>query len=416
MVSASRDVVVGGGIVGLSCAYHLAALGREVILLEAADEFAAGASSHNAGWVVPSMSEPVPSPYAIRLGLKWMLRRDSPLGIAASLDPAYIAFLLRMLAACRERPYREGIERLAALNASTIDAFDRLRADGVEFEEHRSGVLYALTSEVSAAAVLGDLRRMESWGTPAPLVARGDELSALEPSLRDRFAVGILCDRERHIDPGSFASALAERVQAQGVEVRARARVASVEDRGRTADVVLRDGETIAARHVVVAAGAASGGIGGLRRVRRALQAGRGYGVDVAVASSHRPRRAVYLADEKVAVTPLESVLRFAGIMEFGPTGRTRTDRSEQLLRAAHRSFASLEVASVVPWAADRPMTPDGLPMIGRLPGSDVVSIATGHAMLGVTLAPVTGELLARELVSGRAEAALAPFSPGRLV
>ncbi|MDR5699330.1 NAD(P)/FAD-dependent oxidoreductase [Agromyces aerolatus] len=415
-MSTKRDVVIGGGVVGLSCAYHLASLGRDVIVLEAAAGPAGGASSHNAGWVVPSMSEPVPSPQAIRLGLKWLLRGDSPLGVAVSPDPAYIAFLVRMLAACRERPYREGIERLAALNAGTFDAFDRLRADGVEFEEHRSGVLYALTTEASAARVIADLQRMETWGTPPPRVVRGGELTALEPALRDRFAVGILCDRERHIDPGSFASALAARVRSLGVDVRTHSRVASVKDRGRFADVALSDGETLAARHVIVAAGAASGGIRGIRRLRSAVQAGRGYGIDVMVTSGATPRHAIYLPEDKVAVTPLDAKLRFAGIMEFGPPGRTRTDRSEQLLRAARRSFSDLDPDAVTPWAADRPMTPDGLPLIGRLPGSETLSIATGHAMLGVTLAPVTGQLLAAEIVSGRDEAALAAFSPRRLV
>ena len=121
----SDVVVVGAGVVGLSTAFHLARKGAQVDLVDAG-QAGSGASRSNAGWVVPSMSEPVPSPAALRTAARWLGRRNGPLKVGLEPSAGYVRFLARMLMASRPAAFESGLEATAALALRAIAAFDDL--------------------------------------------------------------------------------------------------------------------------------------------------------------------------------------------------------------------------------------------------------------------------------------------------
>src|SRR3990172_3142869 len=141
-------VVIGAGVIGLSCAYQLGKRGERVTVLVRGEPGGA-CSSGNLGWIVPSLSEPIPAPGLAWKSLKWMLHRDSPLYI----DPWFLlthgAWLWRFWRHCNPEDHRRGLEAVAALNRHTLDLYDALRSDGVQFEMHRAGLLFLFLSSAT---------------------------------------------------------------------------------------------------------------------------------------------------------------------------------------------------------------------------------------------------------------------------
>jgi D-amino-acid dehydrogenase len=128
-------------------------------------------------------------------------------------------------------------------------------------------------------------------------------------------------------------------------------------------------------------------------------------------------RHALYLHEARVAITPLAGRLRLAGTMELsGLNHRINPRRVAAIGRAGHRFLCDwpAEVSPASVWVGGRPMTPDGLPVIGLAPGFTNLAIASGHAMLGMTLAPATGEAIAELVMTGRAPATISPFRADR--
>src|SRR5262245_26958592 len=136
-----KVIVIGGGVIGLSCAYYLARRGATVAVLDRAEPGAA-CSSGNLGWVVPSLSHPVPAPGLTWQSLKWMLRRDSPLYIDPAFALTSIGWLSRFWSHCNQRDYHHGLVAIAAMNRRTFELYTQLQAEGVQFEMHDKGMLF----------------------------------------------------------------------------------------------------------------------------------------------------------------------------------------------------------------------------------------------------------------------------------
>lgn len=408
-----RIVIVGAGAIGLSCAYYAARAGAEVVVLDKSHP-GAGASSHNAGWVVPSMSEPVPSPAALRRGLRWALLPDSPLHVRASVDPRFIGFMARMVRNCSTERFLRGLQATARLNSGTRNAFDDLERDGLAFEHHRTGVLQAFLHDEEISAHLCDLTLMEEYGSPPARELNAAEVRALEPALSSNVQGGILCPGERFLDPAAFIVALVRRCLELGVEFHDGVSVSGIETEGSRA-IAVRSDRAWRADKFVLAAGVWTREVARSTGLRLPLQAGKGYGFDF----SPPPvsiRHAIYLSERKVAVTPLNNSVRLAGTMEFGGrNSKSSGSRAHALIRAAGEYFVDWPTDRAPrPWVGLRPMTPDGLPLLGVLSRMDNVAIAAGHAMLGITLAPVSGQLITEALITGKQPPELRAFSPER--
>jgi D-amino-acid dehydrogenase len=238
---------------------------------------------------------------------------------------------------------------------------------------------------------------------------------ALEPSLSREVHGGILVEHEGHVRPETLCSGLLACFPSLGIEVRTGTEVTGLVRRGGAARMVQTPSGPIEADAFVVAGGTWSGEIARRFGFALPIQPGKGYTVTV-TAPRAVPSRAVYLYEMRVGISPFNGAARLGGTMELsGFNSVIRAERVAAIRRAAARYLpGSTDGSAEVEWTGMRPLTPDGLPAIGRAPGFDNVYVATGHAMLGVTLAPVTGSAIA-ELVTGATPSLdLEPFDPAR--
>ena len=415
-------VIVGGGVIGLHAAYALHKRGLRVTVLES-HAGSHGASVVNAGWICPSMVEPVPAPGLVRTSLKWMLRSDSPLYIRPRLDPAFLRWTLSFWRHCNARDFLAGTEAIAAFGARSLALYDAMREAGVRYEEHRDGLLFAYRTSEALAHDYTDLEPVRRFGFEISPIMNGDELRSLEPSLSENVSGGYWLPQERSVRPDTLVRGLIDYLQEHGVEVRRDVPVSEIETQGNRITGVFAGGERIPAETVVVAAGAWTPRLLTPLRVRVPIEAGKGYSIDFAPAPDlpEPVRRPLYLHEARVTITPLEGMIRLAGTMELsGLNHEVRPERVAAITRSAGWAIRGWPVQTPLAgpgvriWNGPRPMTPDGLPVIGRVPEYRNLVVASGHAMLGVTLAPATGEAVAKLLTTGHAPDLIAPFDPAR--
>jgi D-amino-acid dehydrogenase len=409
----SRTVVIGAGVIGLASAYALRKRGEDVVLIDEATP-GAGCSAGNAGWIVPSLAEPLPMPGLTWTSLRWMLNRDSPLHIAPSALPELTGWLWSFWRHCNNADFRAGRAAWAKLTEHIMDSYDALVADGVQVEMHRTGLLFVFLSESVMRHVLEQVGATN--GNDAQPIT-GRELHDLEPVLSASVTAGLLLPHERHVRPESLCQGLLARIQELGVEVRSGvAATGGVIERESLRAIRTSEGD-IPADRCLITAGARSGLVSAaVAGVPLAIQAGKGYAITVSGRSSPFSN-ALYLDEARLGCSPFVGGYRFAGTMELsGINDRLVPERVAAIRRAARRYLTlSADADHGVEWVGMRPITSDGVPAIGRLPSRQNVFVATGHGMLGVTCSITTATLIADLITSGRSSVDLSPFDPGRL-
>lgn len=410
----SKVAVIGGGIIGLSIAWELHRRGEEVIVLDSRSAGMA-ASAVNAGWVSPAMG-PVPGPGLVGTSIKWMLNPESPLYIRPRLNKSFLAWLYRFWRACNSKAYEAGVEATGELGRGTMEIMDQWVADGIEFEMHQYGLLYAFRER---AHMEEELKAFETWATygysqPNPLF--GDDLLAEEPVLTPELTSGFLVKEERTVQPITLVQGLIAKLQEAGVEIRNGAPVVDMEVSQKKVVAVRTPSERIEADKFLIAAGAWTGEIGKLAGAKLPIEAGKGYGLDFRPAPV-KPKSSIYLPDARIAVTPFDNGLRLSGTMELSGISDTVTARRVGAIEKGGKRFLNgfpQETKPTQVWAGMRPMAPDGLPVLGNVDGFSNLTVASGHAMLGVTLAAVTAVHMADLISSGTTPDVLKPFTPGR--
>lgn len=408
-----RVAVVGAGVVGMACAYELRRGGADVVVLERG-RVGHGTSLGNTGWVCPSFTYPLPGPGVVAKGLRAAFSRDGPLAIRPGLDPSYLRWLWAFRRHCTREAWLHAIGAFVELNRPTTSLLDGYRAAGVAFEMHDAGLLLvALDAEklASYTAVFRDLASLGFEGGVREL--SGEEARELEPVLGPGVGGGVLAQVDRWVQPLTLTQGLAAWATANGVELQQGIEVTGV--RGGRLET---SGGTIEADATVIAAGPQSPALMRSLGVRVGIAPARGYSVTYPREGSVTPGRALYLADALVGISTFDDAVRLAGVFELGHRGTTVSERRlAAMLRTVDPFFAEWR-ASAAPrettWSGLRPVTSDGLPLIGRSPRDSRVFLATGHGMLGVTLAPASAALLAPLVLEGRADPVLAPFDPAR--
>jgi D-amino-acid dehydrogenase len=418
-VSEPRVAVVGAGVVGLACAWELRRRGAQVVVLERA-RIGAGVSRGNTGWVSPSFTYPLPAPGMVREGLRQLVTGGEAFVLRPSLDPAFVRWLWSFRRSCSPARFDAGVRALLALNRRTLELFDAYRDAGVAFEMHAAGLVVASRTLGGLDIYRRTFRRLRELGYQGGEIDALDaaELVALEPALdRDGVVAGMHARVDRFVRPEELTAGLAASLRADGVEIREGCELRSIARRPGGWELGVDSGEPVATERVVVSAGLPTAPLLRGLGVRIPLLGARGYSVTIA-GSGTPPRHALYLAEAKLGLSPFHGGVRVAGVFELGARSADAAPGvGERLLAAARPYLAGWKPVVDVPveaWTGLRPATPDGLPLIGALPGLDGVFLATGHGMLGVTLAPATADLLAALVLEGRAAPELAPFDPAR--
>jgi D-amino-acid dehydrogenase len=343
-----------------------------------------------------------------------MLSAESPVYIRPTPSPAFIRFVLGMYRAANPRSYAAAFEATARLGRGTMDELDRWGADGLSFEMHEEGELRAYVAAADLRRATADLARYEREGFE-PAVLNGAEARNLVPELSEAVVGAIRFPNERHVRPASLVTALVGRLLGMGVTWLDGPVIAG--RRLPSGEVEVVGGFGVARADAgVIAAGAWSSNVARLFGVTLPIRPAKGYSVDYAP-SPLATRIPIMLSEAHCVITPLDGATRVAGTMEFGGLDeRISARRVGALRRAPARYLRGWDPAapSLAPTAGLRPMAPDGLPVIGRFTGFESLYVATGHAMLGLTLAPRTAALMADVILDGADPDVLRPFSPRR--
>jgi D-amino-acid dehydrogenase len=415
MTTKTDVLIIGGGAVGLSAAYYLLKSGRAVTLLDKA-AIGQGSSAGNAGHIVPSHIVPLAAPGVIPTALRWMLDPPrSPFGLKISLSPAYLLWLLRFAAACTEANVQRAIPPFKSLGLLSAKNFaEMIAAEGFDCAYQETGLLFLYKTESAFAGGRHEAGLLHRHGLPA-LVLERDALRQREPAVRDDVLGGVDFTGDSSLDPAVFLRLLKERVAALGADLRENTPVTSLAASGERITRVITPGEDFAPEQVVLAAGAWSPQLGRALGLALPIQPARGYSLTMPAIRT-MPRGALLLGERKVAVTPMGARLRFTGRLEIGQMSTSPDPRWIANIEKAVREYICIEEPLQIEetWAGLRPTTPDGMPIIGFSPCHANLILATGHAMLGLSLGPGTGQVVA-ELANGTPPAFdLRPFGPER--
>jgi D-amino-acid dehydrogenase len=410
-------VVVGGGVVGLACAWELARGGGEVVVLEG-DSVGAGVSHGNAGWVCPSITAPLPAPGMVREGLRQLVGGGEAFVLRPRADPTFVRWLWTFWRSCSSKRHEAGTRALLALNRRTMELYDGYRQAGIEFEMHDEGLVVAALSSEGLEPYRRLARLLQRLGYEGDIEELdGAAAAEVEPALDgSAIACALHAGVDRYLRPEELTAGLARSLRDVGVDLREGWRVASLQ-RGNGDWAVRSARGDLHADRVVVAAGLGSARLLREHGVRMPLVGARGYSTMVTGAGPP-PVHALYLAEAKLGLSPYEDGVRVAGVFELGARDTTApAGAGAKLLEAARPYLGGWQPDSDTvraTWAGLRPATADGLPLIGAVPGRPGLYVAAGHTMLGVTLAPATAAALAPLVLRGERVPELAPFDPGR--
>lgn len=394
-------LIIGGGVIGISSAYYLARDGVSVTLLEKG-EIGRGSSWANAGLIVPCFSTPIPAPGQLAQAFRWMLDPESPFYIQPRFNWELFSWLWKFRSFCNEQAVHRAIPLLRDLQRASLALFETVIAEeqiACRFEKR--GGLELFRTERRFEDGLREADEMAAYGLDMTAM-KGDAVRELEPAAHLNVVGGILYQEDAHLEPAEFILGLAAAAQRHGAHLETRTEVQGITRSGSRITRVHTHQREYQPKQVVLAAGAWSTQIGHQFDLRFPMEPAKGYSLTMK-APVNGPQVPLHLAEARMAVTPLGHQLRFAGTLELAGFD---TRINQRRVKAIHRNaleylveMGPLEIEE--PWAGLRPVSPDGLPYIGRSRTYPNLILATGHAMQGVSMGPITGQLVA-DLISDR--------------
>ena len=408
-------LIIGGGVIGLCVAYYAMREGHQVTLLERGGAERDACSHGNAGMIVPSHFVPLAAPGMVGLGLRMMTNAQSPFYIRPRLDTDLMRWSLAFCLSANAGHVTRSAPLLRDLNLASRACYEEL-ADtfGNAFGLVKNGLLMLCKTERTLHEEGLQAEHAQRLGLPAQVLTP-DEAARLDPGLQMDIAGAVYFSQDCHLSPHLFTAGLTRNLEAGGACLRWNVEVTGWRvAAGRIQAAQTTQGE-FEADEYVLAGGAWSPSVVRGLNLTLPMQAGKGYSITLP-RPRQQPRLCSILTEARVAVTPMGDTLRFGGTMEIGGMDTAiNPARVQGILNSIPRYFPQFgpeDFHDLPVWSGLRPCSPDGLPYIGRFARYHNLSAATGHAMMGVSLGPITGKLMA-ELLSGRAPsidtAALAP-------
>lgn len=417
-MSKDRIIIIGGGVIGACIAHSLAERGRSVVLLERG-EVGRGASFGNAG-LISVGHLPLPRPGLVLKSFKWMFDRTSPLLIVPRADPALIAWLVRFARSCTPEALERNMRTIAAMSLRTRALFDRYAdraSGGFDFEYRSGGYMDVFRTEASFEHARADAEMVGRLGIREEAIS-GEEARRREPALLPGVAGAVWRSDAAFANPHRFVLGVVGMARSAGATVRTGAEVGQIVVRsGHAAGVRLLGGELIEGDTVVLAAGAWSTPLARTAGIRVPMQPAKGYHVMIEQPGPEPLNVACSLGEVFVAATPMDGALRLAGTLELSGLNETmRRERLDMMKPGAAKYINGIAGCRVLSgWCGLRPCAADGLPIIGWSPSVRGLLVATGHAMMGFWLAPITGRLVSEMICDGEPSIDCEPMRVDRL-
>lgn len=415
MTTHSEDVLIlGGGVIGLSCALFLLQAGRSVRILE--KNAIGGATSYgNCGTITPSHAPPLAAPGMIGKALSYMTKADAPFYIKPSTDLALLEWLLRFSLRCNEKDHRRNaLAKSTLLNDSRRLLQSTIESHAIDCQFRASGVMYVCNSQQRLDELCGELALLQECGVEAEALT-GPALALREPALLPGMAGGVFFPGDAHFRPDAYCAELKRLVLGFGGTIEEGCEVLSLLVNGDTVTQVSTSKGARHAPHIVVALASWSPALLKSTELSLPIQPGKGYSITYTLPAV-LPNTPLVLTERSVCVTAWHDGYRLGSTMEFsGFDDKLNAKRLAALERGAHEYLHEPFGEEVKErWYGWRPMTYDDLPIIGVSPKHRNLFLATGHGMLGMSMSAITGQLIS-ELLTGRAPSIdIAPFSAGR--
>ncbi len=416
MVPSKRVVVIGAGIVGLCVADSLLDKGFEVTVLDKDPAPGSGCSYGNTGLIVPSHFVPLASPGSLRAGMRMLFDRAGPFGIRGLTHLETLGFLAKFVRASNRKQVARAMPILKSLNLASRDLYEELEgkvANSIEYS--RNGLLMLCRTQAAFDGEAHLARDAERFGLKVDLLDKGG-LKGLEPDFEMDALGGVFFYDNAKFNPSNLMNELKRRVETRGGAVRTGAEVTGFRLKDNRIESIQIGPEAMPADEFVLAAGAWSSELAAELNLRIPMRAGKGYGFTVTDLAT-QPRHSAIFVEARIAVAPFSQGLRFVGTMELGPNDLSISPkRLEGMRRNVPTYYPSIKPASLngPVWSGLRPCSPDGLPYIGRTQSASNLMIATGHAMMGMSLGPITGKLVSEVLTGQTPSIDLTLLSPDR--
>lgn len=415
MANTETVIVVGGGVIGIACAHYLRQAGLDVTVVDQG-KIAQACSRSNCGYICPSHVQPLTEPGAFGLAIRSMFNSQSPFRVKPQLDPGLWHWMMQFARRCTHaQVLRAGKSLQAILDASMEEYRRLLPLLSAETEWRENGLLYVLQTQRG----LEDFARHDDlttkhFGVQSKRLS-GTELANFDDGFVPNLAGAFWYPGDGSVSPEGLNRAWLASTRTQGVDYIEDCQVHSIlKDSGRVVGLETDQGE-LSADQFVFALGAWSkrwaSSLGGSIPV----QPGKGYSVTFA-RPQDAPKYPTLFPEHKIGVSPFERTMRLGSMMEFAGYDATIPPARIAQLRDSARPYLKCDVdgEAIDTWYGWRPMTWDSLPIIGRAGSLSNAYLATGHNMLGLSLAPSTGRLISEMVVDADPHIAPDPYSPSR--
>jgi D-amino-acid dehydrogenase len=412
-----RIIIIGGGIAGLSSAYYLNKAGHQVTVIDKSD-ITKGASFVNAGYITPSHIIPLASPGMIAKGIKWMFNSASPFYMKPRWDPDFFRWSWYFHKSSTPGKVAKAIPVIKDINILSRGLFEEIYASGDlgQFQLEHKGLLMLYKTDKAGEGEMEVAKKARFLGLEVKVLDPA-ALRKLEPKVELDVKGAIYYECDRHTTPTEFMPKMVKYLKDAGVDLKTNEEVLEIVTSGGHIKGIKTSKESYNAEEVVLAAGSWSGKISKQLAVKLPLQAGKGYSINVKKPTGISIP--AVLMEAKAAVTPMQGFTRFAGTMEFsGINDIIRKERVQAIANAVKNYYPGIEISGEDMANAKsglRPVSPDGLPYIGRSKDYDNLIFATGHAMMGWSLGPATGKLVSEIVDNKNTSMAIAPFAPDRI-
>ncbi len=413
MQSRPDVVIVGGGIIGLSCAVELAIAGAQVTVLEK-DKIGHGCSYGNAGWMTPCFAMPLSMPGSFLKSLKWLGNPDSPLYIKPTPSLLLANWLTRFTLAMNWKQAHAAIEALVNLSKISLSEYEKLSSEYPEIHFEKKGLLMVSETADGIAAAEDEMKLVQDYGVPGKALTKVD-LKNLEPALIGNLLGGVYFPSEAHAEPLAVVQALAKKAKTLGVQIFENAEVRSFDFNNRQIKSVSSTKGVFKASKYVLATGSWSNELARQLKISVPILGGKGYSL-ILPKLEVQPKIPVMFVERKIAITPRKNSLRIAGTLELVNQDFSHTQRRIEAIKSGAKKILQIpaDVQYQETWSGLRPCTPDGVPMIGNSKNISNLVLACGHQMLGLQSGYGSGKLVSDLIINGKSELDRSVFNPNR--